>query len=396
MQWVSAVSSDADCERAARIASEEVIGQLDGQPPDLVFFFVSVAHREVAGMLQEIVRAALRCEVIVGCTAHGVIGRSLEIEDGPAISISAAVIPGVNVEVRHIDFMGMPDADAAQSEWREWFEMGGSEQIIVLADPFNTELEDFLAGLDYAYPEACKVGGLASAADKAGGNTLFFNDQTFKRGGLLIGLSGNIVMDTIVAQGCRPIGPVAMITQCDGNVIHALSNQPALDYLRNVHEELKEDDRELFKSGLFLGVTTDPFVTEPIHGDYLIRNLMGIDYQSGAIIMAGVAQEGALVQLHVRDSRSSALDLEYLLKDYREAHGEANIKGGLLFSCVGRGKNLYGSVNHDCDLIAKELGSFPVGGFFCAGEIGTVGPATFIHGYTSSIAVFRAKDLSAE
>ena len=61
----------------------------------------------------------------------------------------------------------------------------------------------------------------------------------------------------------------------------------------------------------------------------------------------------------------------------------------LLFSCLGRGAHLFGRPDHDTDLFRAKVGAVPLGGFFCNGEIGPVGGATFLHGYTSAFALFR-------
>ena len=39
----------------------------------------------------------------------------------------------------------------------------------------------------------------------------------------------------------------------------------------------------------------------------------------------------------------------------------------------------------------ETLGELPIGGFFCSGEIGQIHARTFLHGYTSSVALFRPR-----
>jgi small ligand-binding sensory domain FIST len=41
--------------------------------------------------------------------------------------------------------------------------------------------------------------------------------------------------------------------------------------------------------------------------------------------------------------------------------------------------------------VINYLGSLPLCGFFCNGEIGPVGDTTFLHGYTSSFALMRPR-----
>ena len=125
-------------------------------------------------------------------------------------------------------------------------------------------------------------------------------------------------------------------------------------------------------------------------GDFLIRNLIGVDPRSGAVAVGENLQEGMRVRFHIRDAETSAEDLHIMLTSY-ERTLPGPISGALLFSCLGRGVGLYGQPNFDTDVFREHLGDVPVGGFFCNGEIGPVAGATFLHGYTSSFGLFRPR-----
>ena len=391
MEWASAISTAADSREAVTLACTEIRGQLGEQMPDVVFLFVSPSHRTTYREIQLLVESELAPAVLVGCSAMGIVGRSLEVESGPAISLSAAVMPNTQLSAVHLDLRHLPDTDASPASWREWTGISEAEHFVVLADPFNTTLEDALLGLDYAYPNASKVGGLASGAGKAGENALFVNGELYDAGAVLLSLSGEVGLEPVVAQGCRPVGEPVTVTRSEGNLIHEVNGQPAMAFIQAVKSGLNEYEQTLFKSALFLGVNTDPFVTNEDDVEFLIRNLIGVDHQSGAIVLAGRAEEGALVQVHLRDKKSSRADLQAQLEGYQNQFSDSESVGALLFSCLGRGQYLYGTTNHDCDVITDVLGELPIAGFFCAGEIGPVGASTFIHGYTSSIGVFRTR-----
>ncbi len=96
------------------------------------------------------------------------------------------------------------------------------------------------------------------------------------------------------------------------------------------------------------------------------------------------------MQFQLRDGRTAAEDLDAHLGDYAEGHSGA--RGVLLFSCLGRGRHMYGVPNHDSDAFRRHLGDVPVSGFFCNGEIGPVEGRTFLHGYTSAFGIFRPRD----
>ena len=118
---------------------------------------------------------------------------------------------------------------------------------------------------------------------------------------------------------------------------------------------------------------------------------MGMDEQSGAVAIGELLKEGQLVQFHLRDAETSAEDLVAVLERYAGDNRENQAQGALLFSCLGRGQYLYGKPNHDSEVFRDKLGQVPLGGFFCNGEIGPVSGTTFLHGYTSSFGIFRAR-----
>ena len=170
-----------------------------------------------------------------------------------------------------------------------------------------------------------------------------------------------------------------------------LDGQPPLEVLRNMFEALPERDRGLLQNSLFLGVVMDELIDSPVQGDFLIRNVVGMDQATGGLAIGEMLKEGQLVQFHLRDAETSTDDLQAVLARYADEHRENVIPGALLFSCLGRGQYLYGKPNHDTDLFRDKLGDVPLGGFFCNGEIGPVSGTTFLHGYTSSFGLFRSK-----
>jgi small ligand-binding sensory domain FIST len=251
-----------------------------------------------------------------------------------------------------------------------------------------------LAGLDYAFPDSVKIGGLASGATSPGLNALFLDDDVYTSGVVGAALSGNVVVDTIVAQGCRPVGELMRVTSCEADVLYELDGRLAFSVLEELFTSLDERDRKLAGTSLFLGVAMDEFKEEPEVGDFLIRNLIGIDPKSGAIAVGEYLQEGMRVRFHLRDADASAEDLHTMLAGYESAlYQKDAVSGALLFSCLGRGEYLYKKPNFDTGVFKQYLGEVPVGGFFCNGEIGPVGGTTFLHGYTSSFGLFRPREL---
>ena len=112
---------------------------------------------------------------------------------------------------------------------------------------------------------------------------------------------------------------------------------------------------------------------------------MGLDAKRhGVAIADDELRAGSTLQLMVRDSDSAAAGLQSSLElAGLESMGQAI--GGLLFTCGGRGKDMFGKPNHDAGLIESNFGpGFPLAGFSAGGEIGPVGGEPFLHAFTAS------------
>ena len=379
MQWASTVSSAAEIENAVTETATHIHTSLGGTPPDLAVVFVSEHHQARYPLVSELIRAALRPRVLLGCSAGGVIGGGREIEGAPGFSLTAALLPGVEILPFHLSDTPSSDLPPPTRE----------PQFLLLPDPFSFDTDSFLQHLDQTYPGSAKVGGLASAARQPGGNALFLDEQVYDSGLVGVALTGNITIDTIVAQGCRPIGDPMFVTACDQSLLRALDGRPAVEVLHEVFMRLPAADKELARNSLFLGIVMREVQHEYHHGDFLIRNLMGMDPKTGTLSVGAHLRPGQVVQFHLRDKKTSADDLDALLNGYRPAGPHP--AGSLLFSCLGRGIHLYGEPDHDTEAFRRHVGNVPVGGFFCNGEIGPVQGTTFLHGYTSSFGIFRPR-----
>jgi small ligand-binding sensory domain FIST len=137
-----------------------------------------------------------------------------------------------------------------------------------------------------------------------------------------------------------------------------------------------------------MGIVVDVNKPEYVHGDFLVRGLVGADPATGQVAVAAEVHPGQVVRLHARDAESADRDLRESLAVRMRALGGRTPAGALLFSCNGRGRGLFGTEGHDAHAVAEELAGAPAAGFFAAGEIGPVGGETFLHGFTATVAVF--------
>jgi len=393
MKWASAVSVEPDLRIAVGKAAAAIRRELTQQVPDLVAVFASMHHRSEFARVPALVGAELPARVLIGCSAGGVIGGAREIEQRPGLSITAALLPGVELRPFHLESERLPAPSVDTAAWENLFGVRAADHphFVLLPDPYSFDAETLVEGLDRTYPHSRKIGGLASGGQAPGANALFLDDQAYRSGAVILELHGDVELDTIVAQGCRPVGEPMFATRCERNIIFALDGRRPLEVLQELHTRLNQRDQELARRSLFLGIAMNEDREQYQRGDFLVRNLIGVDPDSGALAVGGTLMENAVVQFHLRDAKTSAEDLEELLAGYRSAHPMDRPSGSLLFSCLGRGQHLYGTPDHDSTTFRRYLGEVALGGFFCNGEIGPVHGRTFLHGYTSSFAIFRRK-----
>jgi small ligand-binding sensory domain FIST len=160
-----------------------------------------------------------------------------------------------------------------------------------------------------------------------------------------------------------------------------------VDVLVETLSELPEDVQPRAQQNLLVGLAVDEYRHEFARGDFLVRNIIGLDRGSGAIAIGALPRPGQTIQFQMRDAATADLDLTLMLDDLRPRLAEHTPIAAVLNSCNGRGVGLFGSSHHDATAIGHRLGPLPLAGLFCAGEIGPVGNASYLHGFTASLGV---------
>ena len=279
MRWGSAVSNNASLQGAVEECVSSVLDGLEGLRPDLAFVFLSAAHAAAYGEVPALVRRGLGDCPLLGCSGGGVIGAGREVEGGPGLAIAAAAMPEAELSLFHVENDGLPDQDSPPERW--WEVVGsspdGQPDFVLLADPFSFAADRLIAGIDYAFPGSATIGGLASGAHGPGGNALYVGDEVRTSGAIGVAVAGSVTIDTVVAQGCRPIGAPMQVTSCADNWLLALDGKTPVQALVDVMGRLDEGERNLARHSLFLGVAMDRLNETPSMGDFLIRNIVGVD-----------------------------------------------------------------------------------------------------------------------
>lgn len=376
-RFASALSRHPVASHAVGECAGSVLEALDAEDPDLLFCFASPHFVGAFDDMTNALRDLLDPGVMLGMTAVSVIGDAHEIEEEPAFSLLAASLPDARLTPVAMRVEHTPDGDTVVG----WPELDGDpEALILLADPFSFPIDGFLRRLEQDLPDLAVIGGAASAANHAGGNRLVVDEEIVDHGAVGVFVDG-VEVRTVVSQGCRPIGRPYTVTSARRSFVEEMAGKPALERLREVADGATEEERLLLQQGLHLGIVVDEHKTEFTRGDFLVRNVLGADRESGAIAVGDAVEIGTTVQFHVRDAAAADEDLRELL-------GGASAEAALVFTCNGRGRRLFGTADHDAALVAEMLGRVPAAGAFCAGEIGPIGHKSFLHGFTASIALF--------
>jgi small ligand-binding sensory domain FIST len=389
MPFAAALSTYADTRQALTEATDQAASALGGAP-DLALIFFSPHHEDSAAEIVALARERLAPRCLLGCSAESIVGNDQEIEQGPALSLWLGRWQSpVQFTPFHLKVESTPDGHSLMGSPDELTGADVTKALIVLlGDPFTFPTDVFLTQVNESSPGLRVVGGMASGAQEPGQNRLLLGDQVLHEGAVGLLVQGAMRVRSVVSQGCRPVGKPLVITRGKDNVIAELGGKPPLAQLQQLWQELPTRDQQLFQRGLHVGRVINEYQAEFHRGDFLVRNVLGLDRQTGALAITERVRVGQTIQFHVRDAASADEDLHALLQIDRNASA-ARPGGVLLFTCNGRGTRLFDKPHHDARAILAEVGQVPLAGFFAAGELGPVGGQNFIHGFTASVVLFE-------
>ncbi len=372
-------------ESAIITAAEEALSECGGQPT-CGFLFLSANWLPQINEVLDLVRLHGRVPLLIGCVGGGLIGAGREAEGAAGMSLLLVRLAEVKLTPVLISNEQIEES-TGPAYWQMESGIGPDEvdAWIVLANPFAPELERWLNEWNVAFPDAPSIGGLSSGLSGGGDRSLILDGELTDAAVLALAVKGG-KLKTIVSQGCKPVGEPFTITQADENLVYALGSRPAYQVLSDTFKALSDDEKERARGNLFAGLAASEYVSDLKRGDFLVRNLLGADPQTGAIAIGARARTGQTLQYQLRDKMTAHADLVELAK-ICELEG-CRPFASLVFSCNGRGERFFGIPNHDAATLAEVFGPVPSAGFFCNGEIGPIGRASYLHGYTASVALF--------
>jgi len=362
----------ADWEKAA----ESCLQQIGYIPPEtnLGFLYITDSLTVHLSQILDHFRSETGVKDWVGSVGMGICASGKEYYETPAIAVllgsfpeqSYRILPALRDE--HLDEL---------LDIQTWLQKHHSHFGVVHADPRNGNTPELIERLAERLPGGYLVGGLSSSRGE---------EQQIANGIAHGGVSGVIFNDAVkvvtrLTQGCSPIAGTHVITECERNIIARIDDRPALDVFYEDIGEILARDLKRVAGYIFVGL---PLMgTHADTGDYLVRNLIGVDTQNKLIAIGDLIEPGQPLQFCRRDGRSAWEDLQRMLDELKACCPHPP-RGGLYYSCLGRGQNLFGNDSEEVRAIRNTLGDFPLVGFFANGEISN----NRLYGYTGVLTLF--------
>ena len=354
--------------------------------PDLVIIFVAGYPPEAFEDAVQRITELTNGRNVISVTCQSLVAGDREMEDTKGISIWAACWPDAEVtpmtlellsESGQSSFVGLP-----QDQWQD------DSVLLMFSEAYSFPSDAILEHLNMTHPGLRVFGGVSDTGLDVSAARLMLNGQVQSKGAVAVRISG-VNVQTVVSQGCRPIGDAMIVTDAERNVIGTLGGQPAFDTIKKIYATLPTQDRERVERGLHLGIVMSELQDEFQYGDFLIRNVIGIDEETKSITISDYIRKGRTVKFHIRDQVSASIELKSMLENAMTDEAPKRPAAALAFTCNGRGSHLFEKSDHDAAMIRQIVGEVPTAGFFAAGEFGYVGNSNFLHGFTASIALFQ-------
>lgn len=356
-----------------------------GRNPDLAIVFASADYAPFLEDFLELIQLHAHAPLIVGGSASGLVGSGQEAEGSPGFSLQLLSLP--ETELSAFPFSELDADDNTEEHWRQTLGSAlNSDAWLFIGNPLKIAAEPWLNTFSAAIDHKPVLGGLLSGG-RGGDNIFVFHNRAEVDAGILVGIRGGVRIHSVVSQGCRPIGEPHAITAAHENVVTSIGSIPAYQRLSESFESLDPDDKARAAGNLFVGLALNEYVDEFKTGDFLVRNLIGVDSSSGRVELAAYPRVGQTLQFQLRDRHSAHEDLKQILK--RIARKKVRPFAAITFLCGGRGSALFETPHHDAVCIQEQFGAIPNIGLFCNGEVGPIGERNFVHGYTAVIGLLE-------
>jgi len=355
-------------------AANRCLENLGAQSPqtNIGFLYVTDHLVQVLPQIHDFFREQTGVGHWVGSIGVGICATGQEYLDRPAMCIMTGALPENSFRV----FAPVrSEIDEFTREHGEWCANHEAHFAIVHGDARNPRTPGFIAGLADTLDPGFLVGGISSSRAQS----LQIADRVVHGGLSGVVLSSDVPIATALTQGCSPIGPVREITDAQDNIAISIDGRPALEVFDEDIGELLARDYAKVAGYIFAGLPIRGSDT----GDYLVRNIIGVDARNRMFAIGDNISAGDSIMFCRRDTETAQQDLVRMLKDLKQRAGKPP-QAAIYYSCLGRGAHMFGANSEELRIIQKELGEFPLVGFFANGEISN----NRLYGFTGVLTLF--------
>jgi small ligand-binding sensory domain FIST len=378
------LSQHADAARAADEAASMALGGTGGERADWGLVFATPAHRPHYAALLAAVQKTLGTATLAGCSGAGVTAAGEEIEDGPGIAVLAVRSDSLRAEA-HLSPAGDDFGRSAAQDLGARLPREGL--IVAFPDPFAIRPDLLLREMHAAGIGMPAVGAAAGGAPRQPATFQFYGRNVATRSLVTLHLQGPVTTAVGITQGCQPLGPPCRVTRASDNTVLELDGRPALTVLRGRLPGELGESLERLGGYLFIGLPPDPKQEHMSPREYLVRPLVAIDPERGALLLGEDVVEGQWMCIVLRDAQAARDDLKLMLEKIAASHAGWQPRFGLYFNCAGRGSALYGFPGVDAAFIARQFGSLPIAGVFGNAEIAPLQGRNLLFTHTGVLAL---------
>jgi small ligand-binding sensory domain FIST len=368
---IFAAHAGGDDWRASLDRAFEGLGEA-GRRARLGFCYVTDTFSGDASALPAELRARSGIEHWIGTVGAGVCADGTEYFDTPAVSLMTMDLPADSFRIFRARAADLSDLNPALEAW---IERAGCGFGVVHGDPMNPHLELMLSSLNALAGGVFFVGGLSSSRRQH----FQIADGHFENGVSGVCFGAGVAVTTRLTQGCSPIGPRHAVTRATGSIISELDGRPALEVFAEEIAAIGGIRPHQLGGYVYVALPVKGSDT----GDYVVRNLIGVDPDNSALAVGDTLDDAEYLMFCKRDAEAAEEDLNGMLDRITEGVASAP-RGAVYFSCVARGPNLFGPASREMRLIQRRIGALPLTGFFGNGEISS----HRLYGYTGVLTLF--------
>jgi len=389
---IAAYWSDGMDEEGLADWARRLRARLPAPAVSLGLVFMSPKFFPHARQVLEILRVHGRIPLLAGCSSAGLVANAEEIESAGGLVLALYSLPGAtlkgvrftqdNVEEAADEHFWEVETGVAKNNVNSW---------LAFIDPFHLDAESWLRSWNQSYSPLPVFGGLAAGIFPEPLAQVYLDGEVYEDGGVAVAIGGDVALAGVISQGCTPIGQAWTLTRVEQNLIRHIGNRPAYTVLSETVSKLSQEDQRKVPGNLFIGLAVNEYLDEFHRGDFLVRNLLGGDPNSGVLAVGALPRMGQTIQFQRRDAAAADEDMNELLGRAKKELTGRLVYGGCLFCCNGRGKGQLGRPSHDAGLVQSHFDLSGLGGFFCNGELGPVGDKNFLHSHTAVLALFVQK-----